>query len=43
MGLDTKQRYENITRSENYKTAFADYYFYYNAFDPSDRSNPKDK
>lgn len=29
-------------RSENYKVVFNDYFFYYNAFDPNDRNNPKE-
>lgn len=42
LGVDTKERYENILRSENFKGAFENYYFYYNAFDPNDRNNPKE-
>lgn len=42
LGIDTRERYEKITRSDNYKVVFQDYFFYLNAFDPSDRNNPKD-
>lgn len=42
MGNETKERYENITRSDNFKTVFDNYFFYFNAFDPNDRNNPKD-
>ena len=42
IGLATKERYEIILKSESYKNIFADYYFYYNAFDLNDKLNPKD-
>lgn len=42
MGNDTRERYENITRTDNYKTTFDNYFFYFNAFDQYDRNNPKD-
>jgi hypothetical protein len=42
MGVDTKERYENIIRSDNYKVTFDQYFFYFNAFDPNDRNNPRE-
>lgn len=42
MGLDTKERYENIMRSENFRIVFHDYFFYLNAFDQTDVNNPKE-
>lgn len=38
-GLDTKERYENIMRSDSYKTVFSDYYYYFNPEDPNDPQN----
>jgi len=42
IGLETKERYDAIVKSDNYKNAFADYYFYFNAFDLNDKNNKQD-
>lgn len=39
MGIETKERYENIIKGESYKSMFQDYYFYFNPEDPTDRQN----
>lgn len=39
MGIETKERYENIMKGESYKSIFNDYYFYFNPEDPTDRQN----
>lgn len=43
MGMNTKERYENIIRQETYKVAFKDYLFYFNEDDPSDKNNTINK
>lgn len=39
MGMDTKERYDNIMKTENYKVTFAEYFFYFNQHDPNDKLN----
>lgn len=39
LGIETKERYENIIKGELYKSVFNDYYFYFNPEDSLDRQN----
>jgi len=41
LGIETKIRYENIMRMDDYKVIFANYYFYYNPNDEKDIYNSK--
>jgi len=41
LGMETRDRYENIIRSESYKVVFNDYYFYFNTNDLKDKYNSK--
>lgn len=39
LGIETKERYENIIKGESYRSIFNDYYFYFNPEDSSDKQN----
>lgn len=43
MGQNTKERYEFITRQDNYKECFRDFFYYFNENDPTDKNNTRDR
>jgi hypothetical protein len=43
LGQNTKERYEFITRQDNYKESFRDFFYYFNENDINDKYNTRDR
>ena len=43
MGQNTKERYQIISRQDNFKESFRDFFYYFNENDLTDKNNTRDR